>query len=46
MEKCPRESMRNLGNIMDYELSIKDVMCINKILGKKEGRKVHKALTI
>tara|TARA_R110000796_G_scaffold26399_5_gene73481 strand:+ start:281 stop:487 length:207 start_codon:yes stop_codon:yes gene_type:complete len=45
MENCPRESMRNLGNIMDYKLSIKDVMDINKILGKKDTV-IHKALTI
>lgn len=45
MENCPKQSMRNLGNIMNYELSIKDVMSINKILSKKSQTKLQ-ALTI
>ena len=45
MENCPRESMRNLGNIMNYDLSIRDVMEINKIIGKKAQTKLQ-ALTI
>lgn len=45
MENCPKQSMRNLGNIMNYELSIKDVMSINKILNKKSQTKLQ-ALTI
>ena len=45
MENCPKQSMRNLGNIMNYELSIKDVMSINKILSKKSQTRLQ-ALTI
>ena len=36
MMNCPKNSMDNLTNIMNYQLSIKDVMKINKILNKKE----------
>ena len=36
MANCPTASMDNLTNIMNYQLSIKDVMKINKILNKKE----------
>jgi len=36
MANCPKASMDNLTHIMDYQLSIKDVMKINKILNKKE----------
>jgi len=36
MAGCPKASMENLSNIMNYQLSIKDVMKINKILNKKE----------
>ena len=35
MENCPKQSMENLNNILNYDLSIKDVMAINKIIGKK-----------
>tara|TARA_R110002049_G_scaffold85169_3_gene216697 strand:+ start:274 stop:489 length:216 start_codon:yes stop_codon:yes gene_type:complete len=35
MENCPKKTMENLGNIMSYDLSIKDVMAINKIISKK-----------
>ena len=45
MENCPKQSMRNLGNIMNYELSIKDVMSINKILSRKSIN-TQQALTI
>jgi hypothetical protein len=43
MANCPKESMDNLTNIMNYQLSIKDVMKINKILNKKELKEVPKA---
>ena len=36
MANCPNEAMDNLSKIMNYQLSIKDVMKINKILNKKE----------
>jgi hypothetical protein len=35
MESCPKKSMENLNNILNYDLSIKDVMAINKIISKK-----------
>ena len=35
MENCPKQSMENLDNILNYNLSIKDVMAINKIISKK-----------
>tara|TARA_R110001592_G_scaffold166009_5_gene400801 strand:- start:9 stop:155 length:147 start_codon:yes stop_codon:yes gene_type:complete len=35
MENCPKQSMNNLNNILNYNLSIKDVMAINKIISKK-----------
>ena len=35
MENCPKKSMKNLDNILNYNLSIKDVMAINKIISKK-----------
>jgi hypothetical protein len=35
MENCPKKSMENLDNILNYNLSIKDVMAINKIIAKK-----------
>ena len=35
MENCPKKSMENLDNILNYNLSIKDVMAINKIISKK-----------
>ena len=35
MENCPKQSMDNLENILNYNLSIKDVMAINKIISKK-----------
>ena len=35
MECCPKKSMENLNNILNYDLSIKDVMAINKIISKK-----------
>jgi len=45
MENCPKQSMRNLGNIMNYDLSIKDVMSINKILSRK-SMSTQRAVTI
>jgi tRNA C32,U32 (ribose-2'-O)-methylase TrmJ len=39
MENCPKKSMENLDNILNrYELSIKDVMDINKILSKAKNK--------
>jgi hypothetical protein len=35
MENCPKKSMKNLDNILNYNLSIKDVMAINKRISKK-----------
>ena len=35
MENCPKKSMENLNNILNYDLSIKDMMAINKIIAKK-----------
>jgi hypothetical protein len=35
MENCPKQSMENLNNILKYDLTIKDVMAINKIIAKK-----------
>ena len=35
MENSPKKSMKNLDNILNYNLSIKDVMAINKIISKK-----------
>ena len=35
MENCPKKSMENLDNILNYNLSIKDIMAINKIISKK-----------
>jgi hypothetical protein len=35
MEYCPKQSMENLNNILKYDLTMKDVMAINKIISKK-----------
>ena len=46
MEYCPKKSMENLNNILNYDLSIKDVMHINKILSKKTIKEVIQQTTI
>jgi hypothetical protein len=47
MENCPKKSMANLSNILNYDLSIKDVMDINKIISKKNIiENIHKSINI
>ena len=40
MAECHKTSVDNVNNIMNYELSIKDILKINKILNKKELKEV------
>tara|TARA_R110001599_G_scaffold348284_1_gene575409 strand:+ start:209 stop:415 length:207 start_codon:yes stop_codon:yes gene_type:complete len=46
LEGCPRRMTENIENIMSYNLSIKDVLKINKLLNKRENVENRRELTI
>ena len=41
MAACPQTSIDNVSNIMNYQLSIKDIMKFNKILNKRELKQLE-----